>query len=110
MGRHKIFASHAERQQAYRLRQLAASEKPPDPIPTAPPPKKQRPPSRPARLRVVVAEVENLLQEYQEWYDAIPESLKESEQAVRLAETIEQLESIATQLADVNPPRGFGKD
>lgn len=110
MGRHKVFASHAERQQAYRLRQLAAREQPPDAPSTPPPPKKKRPPSRLARLRAVVAEVESLQQEYQEWLDAIPESLQESEQAVRLAEVVELLEAIVTQLVDVNPPRGFGKD
>ena len=106
MGRHKVFATHAERQRAYRIRQIAAQDSPPDP----PPPKKRRPPSRLARLRAVVAEVEILLEEYQEWHNSLPESLQDSEQATRLAETVEQLESIASQLSEVNPPRGFGKD
>ena len=106
MGRPKLYATHAERQRAYHQRQIATQGRPPAPAP----PKKQRPLSRPARLRAVLSEVETLQQEYQEWLDAIPDSLQESEQAARLAEVVEQLEAIATQLADVNPPRGFGKD
>jgi predicted component of type VI protein secretion system len=107
MGRHKVHGSPAERQRAY-LQRLR-DRKPP--APTAPPtPKKQRPPSRPARLQAIISTVQDLRDEYQQWLDSTPESLQESEQAHRLTETIEQLQAIVDLLSDLSPPRGFGRD
>jgi hypothetical protein len=105
MGRNKVFSSPAERQRAY-LQRLRDQH-----VPVAPPdPKRARPPSRPARLQAIIGSVQNLRDEYALWGDSIPEPLQESEQATRLRETVEQLETIVDLLSELAPPRGFGRD
>lgn len=106
MGRSRIYASAAERQRAYRKR-LAAKQ-----AGTAPKPdgRRRRQPSRPARLAAVRSAVVQLFDEYEDWLAAVPESLQDSDQAQRLAETIDQLAAVIDLLSDIDPPRGFGRD
>lgn len=104
MGREKRYASGAERQRAYRLRLRDAQHN------SAPPATRRRPPSRPARLAAIQFELEQLHGEYEQWLAALPESLEDSDQALRLSETVEQLQAILDQLSDLQPPRGFGRD
>ncbi|MGI5845533.1 MAG: hypothetical protein ACOX9B_15375 [Candidatus Xenobium sp.] len=106
MGRSRIYASAAERQRAYR-RRLAAGQAAPAPPPESRP---RRQPSRPARLAAVRSAVVQLFDEYENWLAAVPESLQESGQAQRLAETIDQLAAVVDLLCDIDPPRGFGRD
>ena len=63
--------------------------------------------SRPQRWRDAVAELLALQAEYVAWSDALPESLRDSATAEALREVIDlDLDS----LADITPPRGFGRD
>jgi hypothetical protein len=48
--------------------------------------------------------------EYQAWLDSMPESLAEGDLADKLQETIDQLEEAVSQVSDIDPPRGFGRD
>jgi hypothetical protein len=112
MGRQKLFTTDAERQRAYRKRQLALREywdtyHQPAPAET---PKNRRPVPRTKRVLALIAEVQKLQQEYERWHASIPEPLQDSEQATRLSETIEQLATIADMLSDLQLPRGFGRD
>jgi len=61
-------------------------------------------------LAAVEGEIRLLIDEYQDWLERLPESLQDSGQAQVLAETIESLSSAADLLAEITPPRGFGKD
>jgi hypothetical protein len=61
-------------------------------------------------LAAVESEVTGLLQEYESWLEALPPSLADGEQATKLAETIEQLAGVSDLLAEIVPPRGFGRD
>jgi hypothetical protein len=103
MGRNRKYSTPAERQRAYRLRVAGRA---PEPVPE----RRRRPPSRPARLAVLQGAVEALREEYQAWLDSLPDSLHDSDQAARLAETIDQLETVRDLLDDVQPPLGFGRD
>lgn len=108
MARKRLYVTNADRQKAYRER-LAAGRRVPSPPPSLG--KRQpRPPSRPARLARLSVELQALAGEYEDWLEALPESLKETDQAARLSETVEQLAAAAELLADVDPPRGFGRD
>lgn len=80
------------------------------PPPAHPPEASPRAPSRPQRLAALTDEAQSLLAEYEEWLEALPESLKEGEVANRLREVVEQLTGVADQLADIDPPKGFGRD
>jgi hypothetical protein len=63
--------------------------------------------SRPQRWQDAVAEVLTLQAEYAAWADALPESLRDSATAEALQEIIDlDLDT----LADIRPPRGFGRD
>jgi hypothetical protein len=63
--------------------------------------------SRSQRWRDAIAERLALQAEYAAWSDALPESLRDTATAEALQEIIDlDLNS----LADVNPPRGFGRD
>ena len=103
MGRKRLYSSPAERQRAHRARVRES-------INTPVPPRRPRKLSRPARLAAVEGEIRLLLDEYQDWLDRLPESLQDSGQAEILADTIESLSSAADLLAEITPPRGFGKD
>jgi hypothetical protein len=63
--------------------------------------------SRPQRWRDAVAELLALQAEYARWLTALPDSLRDTP-------TAEALEALAdlelTALADIEPPRGYGRD
>jgi hypothetical protein len=105
MGRKRLHTSAADRQRAYRERQTVTRK-----LPRPPPAPPRRPPSRPTRLLVATQTVEDLRDEYQAWLDSIPATLQDSAQAERLAEIVEQLDSVLELLTEIQPPRGFGRD
>ena len=107
MGRKRVYENSNERKKAYRFRLLSVQKQMP---PVPPLPSRRRPPSRPKRLESVLSEVQALQQEYEEWLAALPESLQESGLAERLQETVDQLAQAADLLAEVEPPKGFGRD
>jgi hypothetical protein len=63
--------------------------------------------SRPQRWRDAVVELLALQAEYAKWLAALPDSLSDSPTAEAL-ETIVDLD--LTELADIEPPRGYGRD
>ena len=93
--------SNVERQARYRAR-LAAS--------TAPTHRRHSSTdrrSRPQRWRDAVAELLALLAEYAGWLETLPESLRDSTTAEALAAITDfDLEA----LADIEPPKGYGRD
>jgi hypothetical protein len=48
--------------------------------------------------------------EYQRWLDRLPDFQEGSEQQERLTETIEELEQAIELLANLQLPKGFGRD
>ena len=106
MGRNRAYQSAADRQRSYRerLRARLAGE------PPAQRPRQPRRPSRPSRLAAIERDVTSLLQEYEDWLETVPPSLADSDQATKLTETIEQLAAVTELLAEIEPPRGFGRD
>jgi uncharacterized membrane protein YccC len=106
MGRHREYQNDADRQSAYR-RRLRARLAGQAPVTRASRPRRS---SRPARLEAIESEVRSLLGEYEAWLEALPSSLADSDQAAKLAETIEQLAAVAESVAEIDPPRGFGRD
>ena len=96
--------TNAERQARYRARHAAV-------LPTTSIiPRPNRPidrRSRPKRWREAVAELLTLQPEYADWLEALPEGLHESPTAQALEAIVElDLDS----LADIDPPRGYGRD
>ena len=94
--------SDAERQARYRARRQAAQ--------AAPLIRYRRPAdrrARPQRWHYAVAELLVLQADYAAWRDALPESLRDSATAEAL-QAIVDLDLDA--LADIEPPRGFGRD
>jgi hypothetical protein len=63
--------------------------------------------SRPQRWRDAVAELVALQNEYMQWFEALPEALRETA-------TGEALQAIVEfdlgELGELDPPRGFGRD
>ena len=105
-GEHAL--SNAERQARYRTRQLTQ----PSPVAT----RTRRPTdpriksagcSRPQRWRDAVIELLTLQTEYANWLAALPDSLRDSPTADAL-EAIVDLD--LTGLADIELPRGYGRD
>lgn len=94
--------SNAERQARYRARHMAS----PSPVATRPGRTADRR-SRPQRWRDAVGELLSLQAAYADWLSALPDSLQGSS-------TAEALEAIVdldlTDLAGVEPPRGYGRD
>ena len=94
--------SGAERQARYRARQQAQQA---DPAIRYRRPADRR--SRPQRWRDAVAELLALQAGYAAWADALPEGLRDTA-------TAEALQAIVdfdfTELADIEPPRGYGRD
>ena len=92
--------TNAERQRRYRERRKAQQ-----PLTKVRRPRGQR--SRRQRWQDAVRTLLALRDEYQEWLDNLPDSLRESAQADKLAAIceldLEELESI-------DPPRGYGRD
>jgi hypothetical protein len=94
--------SNAERQARYRARHMA----PPSPVATRP----RRPADRRSRLqrwRDAISELLSLQAAYADWLAALPDSLQGSSTAEAL-EAIVELD--LTDLAGVEPPRGYGRD
>lgn len=94
--------SNAERQARHRARNMSQ----PTPVATRP----RRPAdrrSRPQRWRDAVSELLSLQAAYADWLAALPESLQGSSTAEAL-EAIVELD--LTDLAGVEPPRGYGRD
>jgi len=92
--------THAERQARYRAKQAAG-------VPTF----RYRKPldhrSRLQRWRDVVAELQDLQDEYQAWLDALRQNMADSATAEALR-TICDLD--LSELEGIVPPRGFGRD
>ena len=102
--------SNAERQARYRARHFKAS--PVAPIAArahlpANPRIRSAGRSRPQRWRAAVAELLSLQAEYAGWLTALPESLHGSPTAAAL-EIIADLDLAS--LADIDLPRGYGRD
>jgi len=68
--------------------------------------------SRPTRLADVTADILDLLNEYQEWLDGMPENLQESATARKLDEAINTLDNAYSELDGLQGelPQGFGND
>ena len=94
--------SNAERQARYRSRHQAHQ---PTPVVRYRRSADRR--TRPQRWHDAVAELLALQAEYAAWRDALPESLRNSATAEALQAIID-LDLDA--LADIEPPRGFGRD
>jgi hypothetical protein len=111
MSRIRVYSNAAERTRAYRLRLLAVARGSGPPVLVEPPqPKRQRTVSRPKRLAALQAEAQCLQQEYEHWLEVLPESLQDTDLAARLTETIDQLAAVQDLIAEIQPPRGFGRD
>jgi hypothetical protein len=94
--------SDAERQARYRARRQAKQ--------TSPLIRYRRPAdrrARPQRWHDAVAELLALQAEYAAWHDALPDSLRDSATAAALQAIVELDLDV---LADIEPPRGFGRD
>lgn len=105
MGRKRRYANAAERQKACRERAKLAATTPQPPVP-----RRARKLSRPKRLAGLEVGIRDLLGEYQEWREQLPESLEGTAQGEALDATIEALTEAADLLANICPPRGFGRD
>ncbi len=101
MGRNRLHANNADRQMAYRLR-IAQTARTPS--------KGRRPTSKPKLLAMVQRVTDELQSEYEGWLESLPESLRETAQAERLEETIEQLTAVADLLSEIQLPKGYGRD
>ncbi len=94
--------SNAERQARHRARQQNSQ---PTPVIRYRRPADRR--SRPQRWRDAVAELLALHAEYAAWYDALPDSLRDTATAAALQAIVDiDLDD----LAGIEPPRGFGRD
>ena len=63
--------------------------------------------SRPQRWRDAVVELRALQAEYAKWLEALPDSLSDSPTAEALGAIVDL---DLTELADIEPPRGYGRD
>ena len=99
-GEHAL--SNAERQARYRARRQA--EQPPAKVRYRSPPDRR---TRARRWHDAVARLVALQTEYTAWYDALPDSLRDSATAEAL-QAIVELDLDA--LTDIVPPRGYGRD
>ena len=92
--------THAERQARYRAKQAAG----------APTFGYRKPVDRRSRLqrwRDVVAELQELQDEYQTWLDALPQNMADS----GMAEALRAICDLdLSELESIVPPRGFGRD
>jgi len=95
-------ATNAERQRAHRQRvrgRLAGM---------APPAAPKKPAPKPSRLKRLVAlerELSALVSEYDDWLQALPKNLVESENADRLRETIRHLQTALDAVEAIEPPQ-----
>jgi hypothetical protein len=72
------------------------------------PPKGPRKKTRPQRLSAVLTELGSLLDEYTAWRENMPANFQEGEQAQRLDETIDQIQTAIDTLDAIEPPRVGG--
>lgn len=98
---HRLYASDAERQRAYRERQKASG---PALLRAAPPTRAPAEPSRAARIGLLGAAARKLSAEYQNWLDRLPGNLKDREVAAHLEEVISQLDEVSSILEAIEPP------
>jgi hypothetical protein len=54
--------------------------------------------------------VRALLEEYQQWWERMPDFVRDTDQGERLEETIDQLTTLVDLAEEIEPPRGFGRD
>lgn len=66
--------------------------------------------SRPQRLSDIVLDLNDLLMEYVEWFEGMPENLQDSPTAQKLDETIVTIENTVSDLEGLELPLGFGND
>ena len=99
-GEHAL--SDAERQARYRARRQAEQA---SPLIRYRRPADRR--ARPQRWRDAVAELLVLQAEYAAWHDALPDSFRDSATAEALQAIVDLDLDV---LADIAPPRGFGRD
>lgn len=94
--------TNAERQARYRARHQTAAAK--SPTHTSRPIDRR---SRPQRWREAVDMLLALHADYADWLAALPDSL----QGAATAEALEAIVDLdLTSLADIEPPRGYGRD
>ena len=94
--------SNAERQARYRARRMT----PPSPVAARPRRTVDRR-SRPQRWRDAVSVLLAIQAAYADWLAALPESLRGS----RIAEVLEAIVDLdLTELAEIELPRGYGRD
>jgi hypothetical protein len=69
-------------------------------------------PSRPQRLADLVYDCNELLQEYAEWLDGMPDNLENSPTAEKLNYTVDTLDNVVSELEGLQGelPLGFGND
>jgi hypothetical protein len=99
---HRIYASNADRQRAFRARRLGSAAA----APPLPPPCRKAPanPSRPARINSLLSETLRLSTEYQSWLDRLPPNLAGSRIAAQLEEVVAQLDEACAILEAIDPP------
>ena len=99
---HRLYATSADRQRAYRERQRASGPTAEPVLPPAAP--VPREPSRRARIHALSEEACKLAAEYQNWRDRLPRNLAEGATAARLEEVIAHLDEVAEALDAIDPP------
>ena len=100
-GEHAL--SNAERQARYRARHQQAAPQPATSRRRAPVDRR----SRPQRWHDAVPDLLGLQAEYTTWLDALPDSLRDSDTAYALQDIVD---IDLAQLAEIQPPRGYGRD
>ncbi|MBV9784412.1 MAG: hypothetical protein JO264_11395 [Acidisphaera sp.] len=98
-GEHAL--SNAERQARYRAKLQA--KQPPRVLYRRPADRR----TRPQRWLAAVNELAQLQAEYAAWYDALPDSLRDTASAEALLAIVDL---DLDELAAIVPPRGFGRD
>lgn len=96
---HKLYASGAERQRAFRARQRTGS-----PSTASSSRVLAKTPSRPTRILRLVAEVRTLSAEYQNWLDRLPSNFADGQRAAEIEEVIAQLDEACAILEAIDPP------
>ena len=108
MGRNRKYNNAADRLKAFRLRVKLGTA--PGLAQPSSGKRTAKTISRPARLLALQNGAQALLDEYQAWRDNLPESLQESGLASKLDEAIDKFTDVTDTLADIDLPKGFGRD
>ncbi len=66
--------------------------------------------SGPQRLSDIVNDLNELVNEYIEWSEGMPENLEDSPTAQKLLDTIDTMENAIADLEGLDLPLGFGND